>query len=93
MDDHTNKQIPAHIAELIAMGQHLYSVEIVYRWGSEEKIERRRNLTEEELAKFRRNVLLGGMAFIVEPGHWKVVCPIDILAFDIYQQSGYFMEK
>jgi hypothetical protein len=76
----------------MALGQHLYSIEIVYRWGAEEKIERRKNLTEEEMGKFRRNVLVGGMAFMVERGHWKVVCPIDILSIDIHEQSGYFHE-
>lgn len=92
MGDSQEKQIPPHIIELMALGQHLYSVEVVYRWGSENRIERRRNLTEEQMGKFRRNLLIGGLAFLVEPGHWKVICPIDILEFDIHQQSGYFHE-
>ena len=93
MGNNQTERIPSHIVELMTLGQHLYSIEVVYRWGSEEKIERRRNLTEAELGKFRRNVLIGGMAFMVEPGHWKVVCPIDILTIDMYQQNGYFEEK
>jgi len=93
MGNHETERIPPHIIELMALGQHLYSIETIYRWGAEEKVDRRRNVTEEELSKLRRNIFLGGLVFMVEPGHWKVICPIDILSMDIHQQSGYFEEK
>jgi len=92
MGNNEKERIPARFAELMALGQKLYCIETIYRCGPEEKVDRRRNVTEEELAKFRRNVFLGGLSFMVAPGHWKIVCPIDILTMDIHEQSGYFVE-
>lgn len=72
----------------------LWALEVVYsiRDKNEYKQMIKRNLTEEELLKTREAMFKYGLQIPVEPGHWKIICPIDILEVDLYKQKAYVME-
>lgn len=84
--------IPAELHELWEMGAagKLWTLECVYVLDSEQKIIRWRNLTDAELMGRRVKMFSQGFTIPVEPGHWRIVHPIDIQRVDLYRQSGYF---
>lgn len=87
-----NKQhIPPELEELFALGKagKLWAMEIIYTLEGETKQVRKRNMTVEELMKFRETMFRYGMTHPVEPGHWKIVCPMDINSVDVYKQATY----
>jgi len=49
------------------------------------------NMTEDQLAKFIENVWRKGVMLPEDPGHWLVIHPLNILAFDVYRQK-FFIE-
>ena len=82
---------------LIELGKQkkLWAVEVQYTAPGaqqERKIEIKRNLTAEELVKFREAIFRYGMQIPVKPQHWKIIVPMDILEVDIYQQDHYIPE-
>lgn len=95
MDNNTNKCIPADLIELMELGKrgHLYALEIVYPADQETKVWRKRNLTVDEFKAVREAVMQGGLALLIEPGHWKIIPPCKFIDVDAYRQSGYFEEK
>lgn len=87
--------IPAELRELWEMGAHgkLWTLEVVYTVDSEQKILRWRNMTDDQLMARRSKMFMVGFSIPVadgEPGHWRIICPMDILRVDLYRQSGYF---
>lgn len=88
--------IPPEIMRLMQLGRDgkLWALEVVYsiRDKNEYKQMIKRNLTEEELLKTREAMFKYGLQIPVEPGHWKIICPIDILEVDLYKQKAYVME-
>lgn len=85
--------IPPEILERMQLGREkkLWAVEVVYLLKNETKIQIKRNMTSEELMKFREALFRYGMQIPVEEHHWKVIPPYDIHEVDIYQQSSYVM--
>lgn len=89
-----NQSIPPELQELFELGKagRLWSIEIIYSLEGVTKQVRKRNLPVEELMKFRETMFRYGLTHPVEPGHWKIVCPVDIFSVDVYKQSSYFPE-
>jgi hypothetical protein len=87
---------PAELQRLIDLGKQkkLWTIEVCYNvvGTSEAKMKRYRNLEVQELMTFRESMFKYGFKVGVEPGHWKIVCPIDIIEVDLYQQSAYFFD-
>jgi hypothetical protein len=86
--------VPDELKELFEMGAagKLWTLEFEYTMDSERKLFRWRNLSEKELMVKRTKMFSVGMTVPVggEPGHWRIICPIDIIRVDLYRQSGYF---
>lgn len=70
----------------------LWVMEIIYRVGAEDKMLRKRNMTSGELMQFRLDIFRIGFITPIEPGHWRLICPMDIKQIDLYKQSGYFTD-
>ena len=86
--------IPEELRELYEMGAagKLWTLEVEYDFDSERKITRWRNLTDQDLMRRRTSMFQVGFSIPVggQPGHWRVICPIDIVKVDLYRQTGYF---
>jgi hypothetical protein len=69
----------------------LWALEIMYNVPGENKtkIIWKRNMTGEELQKTREGMFRYGFEIPVEPGHWKIICPMDIVTVDCYRQDNY----
>lgn len=88
--------IPKELKQLIEMGKQkkLWALEIRYNVAGqgETKLMRKRNLTVQELMTFRESMFKYGFKVMVEPGHWKIICPMDIVEVDLYNQDHYFFD-
>lgn len=84
--------IPESIRERMELGKagHLWTIEVLYNVKSTTVTERKRNMKGEEIMQFRKNIFLVGMLINQAPGHWRVICPMDIVQVDLYRQSDYF---
>lgn len=86
--------VPEELRELYEMGAagKLWTLEFEYSMDSERKLFRWRNLSEAQLMARRNKMFSVGITVPVggAPGHWRVICPIDIIRVDLYRQSGYF---
>jgi hypothetical protein len=83
--------VPPELQVLIELGKakKLWAIDAVYKIGGETKVVRKRNMTDAELMKFRESMFRYGFTHPVEAGHWKIVCPIDIVEVDMYRQDAY----
>lgn len=88
--------MPHELVRLIELGKQkkLYGIEIIYNVPSTGATKRmtKRNLETTELMNFRENMFKYGFKVMVAPGHWKIICPMDIVEVDLYQQDSYFFE-
>lgn len=88
--------IPPEVLQLMELGRQkkLWALEIVYTTPGENEVKRiwQRNLTGEKLMDFREKMFRYGFTVPVEPGHWKIVCPMDIQSVDLYRQDNYVTE-
>jgi hypothetical protein len=94
----TNKQyIPPEVLRLMELGRQkkLWALEIEYtvRPDNEIKLQYKRNLTGEELKIFRDALFRYGLSIPIKPGHWRIICPMDIIQVDCFQQDCYIMES
>lgn len=92
-----NKQyIPPEVLRLMELGRQkkLWALEIRYNVPdkNETKIIWKRNMTGEQLQTVRENMFRLGFEIPVEPGHWKIICPMDIVTVDCYRQDNYVGE-
>jgi hypothetical protein len=77
--------------ELGAAGK-LWALEVEYNLDNETKLIRWRNLPDAELQLRRESIFKVGIPLFIEPGHWRIICPMDIAKVDVYRQNGYFPE-
>lgn len=88
--------LPDTFRELWDLGEagKLWSLEIVYKMAGSLGTNRKllRNLTEPKLVETRIRMFSQGLGIAVDgdPGHWKIILPMDIISVDLYQQFGYF---
>ncbi len=86
--------MPQELREWWDLGEagKLWSLEFTFTLGGLPEVHRRllRNLTEPKLTATRAKMFIEGLTLRKEPGHWVIVCPMDIIAVDVYQQFGYF---
>lgn len=71
----------------------LYSIEILFCQYNSRSVYRKhtiRNLTAQELMKWRENVFSSGLLLPVDPNHWTVIRPGDILSIDVWRQKTLF---
>jgi hypothetical protein len=91
-----NDTNPPELQRLIDLGKQkkLWTIDVLYRLTSANEAKRKmyRNLEVYELMRFREDMFKYGFKVGVEPGHWKIICPMDILEVDLYQQSAYFFD-
>jgi hypothetical protein len=89
----TDKQyIPPEVLRLMELGRQgkLWTIEITYHCDSNTKLERKRNMTGDELVKYREDIFRIGFSVPIAAGHWRIVTPYDIVQVDLYKQNGYF---
>lgn len=86
--------MPQEMREWWDLGEagKLWSLEFTFTLNGLPKVHRRllRNLTEAKLAATRAKMFIEGLTLRKEPGHWVIICPMDIISVDAYQQFGYF---
>jgi len=70
----------------------LWSIEIIFSHNAETKVHRIRNVETKTLMQFRADIFAVGMMFPVDPGHWIIVHPNNIVSIDVYKQSKRFKE-
>ena len=92
----TKESLSPELARLIELGKQkkLWSIVIRYNvvGGGETKLMSKRNLETIELMNFRELMFKYGFKVPIDPGHWKIICPMDIVEVDLYQQDAYFFE-
>lgn len=81
-----------HQRRLLGQSGHLWTLEIVFQDQGVVDIIRNRNLTDREMLLKRENMFRYGFPVIKEPGHWKIIHPMDFVTVDLYRQSDYFEE-
>lgn len=88
-----NKEyIPPEVLRLMELGRQkkLWAVEIWYNIpGGGKKPFWKRNMVSDEMMEFRDKVFRYGLQLPVEPHHWQIICPMDILSMDLFQQENY----
>lgn len=87
--------IPPEVLALMELGRQkkLWSVQVVYMVKNETKLQIKRNLTDEELVKFREALFRYGMQIPIGPGHWKIIPPYDIHEVDLHRQEYFIMDE
>lgn len=77
--------------ELLTLGSEgkLWAVEVRYNVQQEAKLYWRRNLTGEQCMKLRNRMFQFGFEIAIEPGHWQIICPMDIQEVHMYRQDRY----
>ncbi len=92
----TRESLSPELARLIELGKQKKLWSIVIRYtvydSNEPRLMNKRNLEATELMNFRELMFRYGFKVEVEPGHWKIICPFDIVEVDLYQQDAYFFE-
>lgn len=71
----------------------LWGIEVMYRhYESPGSVRRHtmKNYFGEELMNFRNTVFTAGIMMPVDPGHWVIIMPADILQIDVYRQNSFF---
>jgi len=68
----------------------LWRIEVMYKAGNETKRVCIQDRTGRELKDFRDNIFIAGLAVPIDPGHFKVISPFDILEVDLYKQQKYY---
>lgn len=83
------------LAQLITLGKEkkLWTLEFCYR-AELNSVARHvmRNQTGEEIMKARETMFSHGFLMPVEPGHWAIIQPKDIVSVDLYRQADYIDE-
>lgn len=94
MSENKKQYVPPEILALQQLGRDgkLWTIEVVYNYHNEAKRVRTRNQTDAEVRKYREEMFRYGLTIPIEPGHWQIICPYDIMQVDLYRQSGYFPE-
>jgi hypothetical protein len=86
--------MPQEMREWWDLGEsgQLWALEFTFTLHGLPEVHRRllRNLTAPRLKAYRTKMFIEGLTLKKEPGHWIVVCPMDIISVDVYQQFGYF---
>lgn len=93
----SKQYVPPEILALMQLGREgkLWAISIRYSvpGTNETKLMHRRNFTGEKLMTFRESMFRAGFTINIEPGHWKVICPVDIVEVDIFRQTCYMPEN
>lgn len=79
------------LQELLTAGMEgkLWAVSVMYKIANETKLYERRNLTGEQTMKLRNRMFQFGFEIMQEPGHWVIICPMDILEVHMFRQTSY----
>lgn len=89
--------IPADIQEKMKLAKDgkLWSLWVAYnvRGLNETKVLKLPNLTAEQVKKHRESMFRYGFTIHLEQGHWKIICPMDIVDVDLFKQSVYIFES
>jgi hypothetical protein len=87
---------PFELKRLIELGRKgkLWRIVVMYNVHGcgETKLHDLKNLEITELMNFRENMFRYGFKIQIAPGHWKIICPMDVVEVDLYQQSAYFFD-
>lgn len=70
----------------------LWRIEVLYKVAHETKRVCITDRTGREVREFRELVYTAGLAVPIDPGHFKVISPFDILEVDVWKQDKYFGE-
>lgn len=70
----------------------LWRIEVLYKNGNITQRVEIRDRTGKEVREFRELVYTAGLAVPIDPGHFKVVSPYDILEVDVWKQDRFFGE-
>lgn len=70
----------------------LWRIEVLYKHGNNTCRVEIRDRTGKEVREFRELVYTAGLAVPIDPGHFKVVSPYDILEVDVWKQDRFFGE-
>lgn len=94
----TRKQfIPAEVQQLMELGKEgklwslwvLYNVHNPAKPQNETRLWKLQNLVAAEVKKHRESMFRYGFTIPLESGHWKIICPMDIIEVDLFKQGGY----
>jgi hypothetical protein len=88
----TTQTVDPELQKRIDLGKagKLWRIEVLYKDGHETRRAELRDRTGREVREFRASVYLEGIALPVDPGHWRVVSPYDIIQIDVWKQARYF---
>jgi len=73
--------------------QALWSVEILFRDAAAQHKTNRygiNNMSSANLMKLRTHLFTIGLMLPIDPGHWKLIAPFDLLSVDVYKQAKRF---
>lgn len=81
--------------ELVARRQagsegKLWNVKLLLRNGNATMWRGKENMYGHEVMEFREAVFKVGFQVFIDPGHWQIIPPFDILEVHAYRQSAYF---
>ena len=83
------------LAELRELGKSgkLWRIVVLHRYdtnstGTIELV----NQTGREVMTFRENIFKVGVLRVLDPGHWLIVPPFDIISIEVWRQGSYFSQ-
>lgn len=82
--------------ELIARRQagndgNLWRVKVLCKSGNATIWRGKENMYSHEVMDMREGIFKSGFMIWMDPGHWLVIPPFDILEVHVYKQSKYFI--
>lgn len=87
--------LPPWVLEKMALGEKkkLWAIEIIYVIESDHHRFWKPNLTRDELYKWRESIFRYGITHPLEPRHWLIIPPVDIVKVTCIQQEKYLPEQ
>lgn len=88
----TDQNITPELQQRIDLGKagKLWRIEVLFKLGNETRRYETRDRTGKEVREFREVVYTAGLAIPIDPGHFKVISPFDILEVDVWRQDRYY---
>lgn len=68
----------------------LWKIEILFRYDNEVKKHALINVSNKELKQFRGDIFFNGLMYPIDPGHWVLIAPFEILTIDVFKQARRF---
>lgn len=88
----SNKTIDPELQKRIDLGKagKLWRLVVLYKRGNETCRIEKRDRTGGEIKTLCEDIFVAGLTIPIDPGHYRIISPFDVLEVDAYKQDRFF---